>query len=90
MILPNRRVVRCAPKNQACPHCGKLGRRKRHLFRRIRSLAYQQEAWLLVHYAEYQAAAANTSAPGPWMSRPNPTTTARSARLCWIVSSSTA
>lgn len=55
MIVPNRRVVRCAPKSHPCPHCGKRGRRKRHLFRRIRSLAYQQEAWLDVHYAEYQS-----------------------------------
>ena len=30
------------------------GRRKRHLRRRIRSLAYRQEAFLDVHYAEYR------------------------------------
>jgi hypothetical protein len=47
--------VRCAPKSHPCPDCGKPGHRKRHLHRRIRSLAYRQEAWLDVHYAEYQA-----------------------------------
>jgi hypothetical protein len=56
MILPQTvRVVRCAPRSQPCPHCGKSGRRKRHLHRRIRSLAYRQEAYVDVHYAEYKA-----------------------------------
>jgi Transposase len=55
MLVPNIPVVRCAPKTHACPHCGKHGRRKRHLHRRIRSLAYRKEAWIDVHYAEYQA-----------------------------------
>ena len=55
MIVPNIPVVRCAPKTHACPHCGKHGRRKRHLYRRIRSLAYRQEAWIDVHYAEYKS-----------------------------------
>jgi transposase-like protein len=55
MLVPNVRVVHCAPKTHACPHCGKHGRRKRHLQRRIRSLAYRQEAWIEVHYAEYKA-----------------------------------
>ena len=55
MILPQVRVARCAPKTHPCPHCGRHGRRKRRLHRRIRSLAYRQEAWLDVHYAEYQA-----------------------------------
>jgi hypothetical protein len=55
MLVPKVRVVRCTPKTHPCPHCGKRGRRKRPLFRRIRSLAYRQEAWLDVHYAEYQS-----------------------------------
>jgi transposase-like protein len=55
MLVPNVRVVRCAPKTHACPHCGKHGRRKRHLHRRIRSLAYRQDAWVDVHYAEYKS-----------------------------------
>lgn len=54
MLVPKVRVVRCTPKTHPCPHCGKRGRRKRTLFRRIRSLAYRQEAWRDVHYAEYQ------------------------------------
>jgi hypothetical protein len=55
MLVPAVRVVRCAPKTHPCPKCGKHGRRKRHLHRRIRSLAYRQEAFLDVHYAEYKA-----------------------------------
>jgi len=49
------RVVRCARLRHPCPRCGKLGRRKRPLYRRIRSLAYRQVAYLDVYYAEYQA-----------------------------------
>ena len=55
MLAPRVRVVRCAPLTHPCPTCGKRGRRKRRLRRRIRSLAYRQEAFLDVHYAEYQA-----------------------------------
>src|SRR5262245_36954652 len=55
MLKPVVRVVRCAGKTHPCPRCGKRGRRKRHLHRRIRSLAYRQVAYLDVHYAEYQA-----------------------------------
>jgi hypothetical protein len=55
MILPQVRVVRCAPQSHPCPSCGRHGRRKRPLHRRIRSLAYRQVAYLDVHYAEYQA-----------------------------------
>jgi hypothetical protein len=53
--VPLVRVIRCAGKTHPCPHCGKRGRRKRPLHRRIRSLAYRQEAYLDVYYAEYQA-----------------------------------
>lgn len=55
MLVPLVRVVRCDGKTHPCPYCGKRGRRKRPLFRRIRSLAYRQEAYLDVHYAEYEA-----------------------------------
>jgi hypothetical protein len=55
MLVPQVRIVRCALKSHPCPHCGKHGRRKRRLHRRIRSLAYRQVAYLDVHYAEYQA-----------------------------------
>ena len=55
MLVPLVRVVRCAPRNHPCPHCGTQGRRKRPLHRRIRSLAYRQVAYLDVHYAEYRA-----------------------------------
>jgi hypothetical protein len=55
MLVPAVRVVRCAPRTHPCPDCGKRGRRKRLLCRRIRSLAYRQEAWLEVHYAEYRS-----------------------------------
>jgi len=55
MLVPLVRVVRCAPKSHPCPTCGTRGRRKRRLHRRIRSLAYRQDAFLDVHYAEYQA-----------------------------------
>src|SRR5947209_19440620 len=55
MLVPLVRVVCCAPKTHPCPTCGKRGRRKRALYRRIRSLAYRQVAYLDVHYAEYRA-----------------------------------
>ncbi len=55
MLVPKVRVVRCTPKTHPCPHCGQRGHRKRSFCRRIRSLAYRQEAWLEVHYAEYKA-----------------------------------
>jgi hypothetical protein len=55
MLAPRVRVVRCAPKTHPCPTCGKRGRRKRYLRRRIRSLAYRQEAYLDVRYAEYRS-----------------------------------
>jgi hypothetical protein len=49
------RRLRCAPRRAPCPTCGRLGRRKRILHRRLRSLAYHQVAWLDVTYAEYRA-----------------------------------
>ncbi len=47
--------IRSAPRRAPCPTCGRRGRRKRLLRRRLRSLAYHRAAWLEVTYAEYQA-----------------------------------
>src|SRR5437588_9034137 len=49
------RRIRCAPRRAPCPHCGRRGRRKRLLRRRVRTLAYRRVAWLEVTYAEYRA-----------------------------------
>jgi len=56
MLRPNLvRAIRRAPKHAPCPKCGRRGRRKRILRRRLRSLAYHRVAWLDVTYAEYRA-----------------------------------
>jgi Transposase len=56
MLQPERITrIRHAPKRAPCPRCGRLGRRKRLLHRRVRTLAYHRVAWLEVTYAEYQA-----------------------------------
>jgi hypothetical protein len=55
MLVAVVRVVRRTPKTHPCPDCGKRGRRKRLLRRRIRTLAYRQVAFLDVHHAEYKA-----------------------------------
>jgi len=47
--------IRHAPCRAPCPTCGRLGRRKRVLCRRLRSLAYRRVARLEVTYAEYRA-----------------------------------
>jgi hypothetical protein len=47
--------IRRAPRRAPCPTCGRLGRRKRILRRRVRTLAYRRVAWLEVTYAEYRA-----------------------------------
>jgi hypothetical protein len=47
--------IRHAPRRAPCPHCGRRGRRTRLLYRRVRTLAYHQNAWLEVTYAEYRA-----------------------------------
>jgi hypothetical protein len=56
-VQPRVKVVpvRCQPKTYPCPTCGRHGRRKRRLNRRVRSLAYGQVVWLHVRYAEYRA-----------------------------------
>ena len=55
-MLPDL-ITRCrhAPRHAPCPHCGRLGHRKRLLQRRVRSLAYHRVAWIIVIYAEYRA-----------------------------------
>ena len=55
MLVAQIRVAHCTPKSHPCPKCGKRGRRKRVLHRRIRSLAYRQEAYVDVSYAEITA-----------------------------------
>jgi Transposase len=56
MLRPDLvRSIRRAPRRAPCPKCGRHGRRKRILRRRLRSLAYQRVAWLEVTYAEYHA-----------------------------------
>jgi hypothetical protein len=47
--------IRRAPKRAPCPSCGRRGRRKRILQRRLRTLLYHAVAWLEVTYAEYLA-----------------------------------
>ena len=47
--------IRRAPRRAPCPDCGRLGRRKRLLHRRIRTLAYRRVAWLEITYAEYRS-----------------------------------
>lgn len=48
-------AVRCQPLTHPCPRCGRHGRRKRRLDRKVRSLALGQVVWLHVFYAEYRA-----------------------------------
>ena len=45
----------CAPKKAPCPRCGKLGKRKRKLTRKVRTIAYKQITFLRISYGEYAA-----------------------------------
>src|SRR6516162_9720294 len=47
--------ISCAPKKAPCPQCGKRGRRKRIMTRRVRTLAYKAIAFLEITYGEYAA-----------------------------------
>lgn len=51
LVIP----IGCAPKKAACPHCGRLGRRKRIVTRTVRTIAYKQIAVLEVTTGEYKA-----------------------------------
>jgi transposase-like protein len=52
LLIPRR----CAPRKAPCPKCRKLGRRKRILHRRVRTLVFQAVAFLDIAYGEYKAA----------------------------------
>src|SRR3954465_14217445 len=51
VVLP----VPSAPRKAPCPNCGKPGRRKRTLTRRVRTVAYKAVAVLEITYGEYRA-----------------------------------
>jgi Transposase len=55
MLHQHTTRMRRAPKRAPCPTCGRLGRRKRILHRRLRTLVYHAVAWLEVTYAEYRS-----------------------------------
>lgn len=46
--------VSVAPKKAPCPHCGKLGKRKKTLHRTVRTLMYKTIATLAITYGEYE------------------------------------
>lgn len=48
-------AISCSPRHAPCPACGRLGRRKQVLHRRVRTLAYRRVAYLDVTYGEYRA-----------------------------------
>jgi hypothetical protein len=54
---PRTRVVRrrCAPRRFPCPHCGKLGRRKKIHTRPIRDIAYHAIVVIYLTVGEYRA-----------------------------------
>jgi transposase len=47
--------VHCAPRKAPCPKCGKRGRRKRTITRKVRTVAYKAVASLEITYGEYAA-----------------------------------
>lgn len=47
--------ISCAPRKAPCPTCGKLGRRKQVLARRVRTLEYRRVAYLDITYGEYRS-----------------------------------
>jgi hypothetical protein len=51
IVIPVHR----APKKAPCPQCGKRGRRKRTVTRRVRTVAYKAVAYLEITYGEYAA-----------------------------------
>lgn len=51
LVIP----IHCAPKKAPCPKCGKRGRRKRTVTRRVRTVAYKAIAYLEITCGEYAA-----------------------------------
>lgn len=47
--------VSCCPERYPCPQCGKPGKRKDHLQREVRTIAYGKIVYLDIAYAEYRA-----------------------------------
>lgn len=47
--------IHCAPRKAPCPKCGKYGRRKRIITRRVRTVVYKAVAFLEITCGEYQA-----------------------------------
>ena len=47
--------LHCAPKKSPCPKCGKRGRRKRTVTRRVRTVVYKAIAYLEITCGEYAA-----------------------------------
>ena len=47
--------VHCAHKRAPCPHCGKLGKRKRTCTREVRTVAFKAVVYLKITYGEYTA-----------------------------------
>jgi hypothetical protein len=47
--------IRCTPKTAPCPKCGKKGRRKRTIKRKVRTIAYKKIAFIEILYGEYKA-----------------------------------
>ncbi len=56
-VQPRIRVVhrQCAPKTFPCPHCGKVGRRKRLHQRLVRDIAYREILVIELETGEYHA-----------------------------------
>ena len=84
--------VRCAPKKAPCPKCGKRGRRKRTVTRRVRTVASKAVAYLEITYGEYAARCecSATFRNTPEDVLPGPPMTTRSATSSSIASSRTA
>ncbi|MGC1954657.1 MAG: transposase [Gammaproteobacteria bacterium] len=49
------RKISCCPEHYPCPDCGKRGKRKQRLERKVRSIAYGKIVYLDIEYAEYRA-----------------------------------
>jgi len=47
--------ISCAPKNAPCPACGRKGRLKRRIKRKVRTIAYKEIAFFEITYGEYRA-----------------------------------